>query len=150
MNAPLIRLATLDDVPVLCRLGAEDVASEPAGDFDFILDAVGGATFGLAIEHLAPRGIVVNIGTQSDDETVTFRANRYDRSFGARIYTLNLPDELDAHGSTAADLARLSVLVASGQLDAQVEFEGSWRRPAPAIEALLQRRIGGKVVLHVD
>jgi hypothetical protein len=40
--------------------------------------------------------------------------------------------------------------VASGQLDVQVEFEGSWRRPAPAIEALLQRRIGGKVVLHVD
>jgi NADPH:quinone reductase-like Zn-dependent oxidoreductase len=135
---------------LLCRLGADDVASEPAGDFDFILDAVGGATFGLAIEHLAPRGIVVNIGTQSDDETVTFRANRYDRSFGARIYTLNLPDELDAHGSTAADLARLSVLVASGQLDAQVEFEGSWRQPARAIEALLQRRIGGKAVLHVD
>src|SRR5215471_16575476 len=25
---------------LLCRLGAEDVASEPAGDFDFILDAV--------------------------------------------------------------------------------------------------------------
>jgi len=134
----------------LCRLGAEDVASEPAGDFDFILDAVGGATFGLAIEHLAPRGIVVNIGTQSDDETVTFRASRYDRSFGARIYTLNLPDELDAHGSTATDLARLSVLVASGQLDAQVEYEGSWRQPGPAIEALLHRRIGGKAVLHVD
>jgi NADPH:quinone reductase-like Zn-dependent oxidoreductase len=135
---------------LLCRLGADDVASEPAGDFDFILDAVGGATFGLAIEHLAPRGIVVNIGTQSDDETVTFRANRYDRSFGARIYTLNLPDELDAHGSAVTDLARLCTLVASGQLDAQVEFEGSWRQPARAIEALLQRRIGGKAVLHVD
>src|SRR5690349_21463281 len=139
-----------DAARLLCRLGAEDVASEPAGDFDFILDAVGGAIFGLAIEHLAPRGTVVNIGTQSDDETVTFRASRYDRSFGARIYTLNLPDELDACGSTATDLARLCTLVAGGQLDAQVEFESSWRQPAPAIEALLERRIGGKAVLHVD
>jgi NADPH2:quinone reductase len=135
---------------LLRRLGAETVTSQPGGDFDFILDAVGGDTFGLAIEHLAPRGIVVNVGTLSDDETVTFRANRFDRSSGARIYTLNLPDELDAHASAAADLARLCALAASGQLDAQVELEGSWREPGPAIEALLHRRIGGKAVLHVD
>jgi NADPH2:quinone reductase len=135
---------------LLRRLGAETVTSEQDGDFDFILDAVGGDTFGLAIEHLTPRGIVVNIGTQSDDETVTFRANRFDRSAGARIYTLNLPEELQAHASAAADLARLCTLAASGHLDAQVEYEGSWRQPAPAIEALLHRRIGGKAVLHVD
>src|SRR5690242_155549 len=135
---------------LLHRLGAETVTSQPDGDFDFILEAVGGATFGLAIEHLAPRGIVVNIGTQADDETITFRASQFDRSFGARIYTLNLPDELAAHASATTDLTRLCTLVASGQLDAQVEFEGSWREPAPAIEALLSRRIGGKAVLHVD
>jgi NADPH:quinone reductase-like Zn-dependent oxidoreductase len=135
---------------LLRSLGAETVTSQPAGDFDFILEAVGGATFGLAIEHLAPRGVVVNIGTQSDDETVTFRASQFDRSSGARIYTLNLPDELDAHASATADLTRLCALVTSGQLDAQVELEGSWREPGPAIEALLERRIGGKAVLHVD
>jgi NADPH:quinone reductase len=135
---------------LLHRLGAECVTSQPDGDFDFILEAVGGATFGLAIEHLAPRGVVVNIGTQSGDETVTFRANRFDRSAGARIYTLNLPDELDAHASATTDLARLCALVTSGQLDAQVELEASWRQPGPAIEALLHRRIGGKAVLHVD
>jgi hypothetical protein len=93
---------------------------------------------------------VVNIGTQSDDETITFRASQFDRSFGARIYTLNLPDELAAHASAATDLTRLCTLVADGHLDAQVEFEGSWREPGPAIEALLSRRIGGKAVLHVD
>jgi NADPH:quinone reductase len=134
---------------LLHRLGAETVTSQPGGDFDFILEAVGGATFGLAIEHLAPRGIVVNIGTQTGDEAITFRASQFDRSFGARIYTLNLPDELAAHASATTDLSRLCTLVASGQLDAQVEFEGSWREPAPAIEALLSRRIGGKAVLHV-
>jgi NADPH2:quinone reductase len=131
-------------------LGATDVVDRIDADFDVILDGVGGATFGLAIEHVAPRGTVVNIGTQRDDETVTFRATRFDRAYGARIYTLNLPDELAAHASAASDLTRLCRLVADGRLDAQVKLQGSWRRPAPAIEALLHRRIGGKAVLHVD
>jgi NADPH:quinone reductase len=131
-------------------LGATDVVDQIDGDFDVILDGVGGATFGLAIEHIVPRGIVVNIGTQSDDETVTFRATRFDRAYGARIYTLNLPDELASHASSTSDLTRLCRLVADGRLDGQVKLEGSWRQAAPAIEALLHRRIGGKVVLHVD
>jgi hypothetical protein len=89
-------------------------------------------------------------GTQSDDETVTFRASRFDRAFGATIYTLNLPDELAAHGSATSDLTRLCALVADGRLDPQVELEDSWREPAHAMDALLRRRIGGKAVLHVD
>jgi NADPH:quinone reductase len=135
---------------VLHRLGAGEVVERLDGDFDFILDGVGGDTFGLAIEHVAPRGVVVNIGTQSDDETVTFRATRFDRAYGAMIYTLNMPEELAAHASARTDLARLCALVVDGRLDGQVEFEGSWRQPGPAIDALLNRRIGGKAVLHVD
>jgi NADPH:quinone reductase-like Zn-dependent oxidoreductase len=34
------------------------------GNFDVIIDGVGGATLGLAVEHVAPRGVVVNIATQ--------------------------------------------------------------------------------------
>jgi NADPH:quinone reductase-like Zn-dependent oxidoreductase len=135
---------------ILHRLGATSVLEQLDGDFDFILDGVGGATFGLAIEHIAPRGVVVNIGTQSDDETVAFRAKRFDRAYGAMIYTLNLPDELAAHASTRNDLTRLCALLADGRLDGQVEFEGSWRQAGHAIDALLHRRIGGKTVLHVD
>jgi hypothetical protein len=41
----------------------------------------------LAIEHLAARGIVMNIATQSDDETVTFHAARFDRAQGEREST---------------------------------------------------------------
>jgi NADPH2:quinone reductase len=40
--------------------------------------------------------------------------------------------------------------MADGQLDGQVELEGSWRDPSPALNAILHRRIGGKAVLHVD
>jgi len=135
---------------LLHHLGAADVVEKITGDFDLIVDGVGGATFGLAIEHLARHGIVVNIATQSDDETVTFRAARFDRAKGARIYTLNLPDELAAHASAPGDLSRLCALMADGRLDGQVELEASWREASRAFDALLERRIGGKAVLHVD
>jgi len=135
---------------VLLRLGATVVTGELAGDFDVIVEGVGGATFGLTIEHLAPRGVLVNIATQEDAETVTFRARGFDRAAGARIYTLNLPGELTAHASGSSDLARLCALAAAGRLDAQVELECSWRQPTDAINALLCRRIGGKAVLHID
>ncbi|MGH9027488.1 MAG: zinc-binding dehydrogenase [Acidimicrobiia bacterium] len=101
---------------LLRRLGAANVVEDLAGEFDLIVDGVGGRTFGLAIEHLAPRGIVVNIATQSDDETVSFHAARFDRAKGARIYTLNLFDELSHAGGTN-DLTRLCKLMADGDGD---------------------------------
>ena len=132
------------------HLGATVVVEQPGGDdFDVIVDGVGWATFGLAIEHVAPRGVVVNLATQDDDETVRFQAKRFDRA-RATIYTLNLPDELASHASAASDLARLCALAADGRLDGQVELECSWRQPGLAIDALLNRRIGGKAVLHID
>jgi hypothetical protein len=85
-----------------------------------------------------------NIATQSDDETVTFHAARFDRAKGARIHTLNLPGELDSHASGASDLTRLCTLMADGRLEGQIELEASWREPSRALEALLERRIGGK------
>jgi NADPH:quinone reductase-like Zn-dependent oxidoreductase len=145
----LVRDAVASD-ELLRSLGAVEVVEHIIGDFDVILDGVGGSTFGLAIEHLDSRGLVVNIATQSDDETVTFHAARFDRANGARIYTLNLPDELASHRSGAADLSRLCTLMADGRLDGQIELEASWRDAAQTLGALLQRRIGGKAVLHVD
>ena len=135
---------------LLRSIGAAAVVETIASEFDVIIDGVGGATFGSAIEHVASRGIVVNIATQSHDETVTFKAACFDRARGARIYTLNLPDELASHASAASDLTRLGALMAQGKLDGQIELEASWRDPSIALDALLERRIGGKAVLHVD
>jgi NADPH:quinone reductase-like Zn-dependent oxidoreductase len=61
---------------VLKGLGVDRVVDEIEGDFDVIIDGVGGDTFGRAIEHVTPRGVVVNIATQSSEEQVTFRASR--------------------------------------------------------------------------
>jgi len=135
---------------LLRRLGAVEVVETITGDFDLIIDGVGGETFGLAIEHVAAHGSVVNIATQSDDETVTFHAARFDRAMGATIYTLDLLEDLAFHGGGAGDLTRLCTLMLDGRLDGQIELEGSWREPARALAALRKRRIGGKAVLHVD
>src|SRR3989442_15155071 len=82
---------------LLHRLGATVVTAGLGGDFDVILEGVGGATFGLAIEHLAPRGGLVTIATQDDAETVTLQAKGFDRAPGARIYTPDLPRDRPAH-----------------------------------------------------
>jgi len=131
-------------------LGADDVVDRLDGDFDVVLEGVGGATFGLAIEHLTARGIVINVATQDDEETVTFRASRFDRAYGARIYTLDMHDEIARNASGPADLRRLCTLVAEGRLDCQVTLEDSWRNGPAAIRALVDRRVAGKAVLHVD
>jgi NADPH:quinone reductase len=136
--------------PLLRSLGAREVVKELTTDFDLIVDCVGGAVFSQAIEHLSPRGIVVNIATLEPAGTVTFRASQFDRSAGARIYTLNSFDEITAHASGTSDLTRLCALVEEGHLDAQIELEHSWRDFGPALQAMLERRAGGKVVLHVD
>jgi NADPH:quinone reductase len=145
----LVRDATASH-GLLRRLGARQVIEQCDGDFDLIIDGVGGATFGQAIGHLTPHGVLVNIATQDAEETITFHAARFDRAYGAMIYTLNLIHELSSHPSVTSDLNRLCSLVTDGRLDGQIEFEQSWRQPAPAIDALLHRRIGGKAVLHVD
>jgi NADPH:quinone reductase len=131
------------------RLGGTAVDSIE-GDFDVVIDAVGGDTFGRAIEHLAPRGVLVNLATDVDRDTVTFRAAAFDKAKGARIHTFNLREELGGPAGAAVPLSRLCALMAEGRLDGQVELEGSWRDPGSAIDALLHRRIGGKAVLHVD
>jgi NADPH:quinone reductase-like Zn-dependent oxidoreductase len=118
------------------------------GEFDLVVDAVGGATFGTAIEHVASRGLVVNLATGADDEIVSFRAARFDRAAGARVHTFNLFDEL-ARSDAAGDLARLVRLVEQRKLVAPVELETPWQDVGRAIDALLSRSITGKAVLRV-
>ena len=135
---------------LLRRLGARDVVEKFDGDFDVVVDGVGGATFGQAIEHLTRRGVLVTIATPSDVDTVTLHASRFDRAYGATIYTLDLHDELTARASAAGELIRLCILLAERRLESQIELETSWRGPGPALHAVLHRRIGGKADLHVD
>lgn len=137
----------------LATLAGADVAAPGRddsidGEFDLVVDAVGGSSFAAAIEHVAPRGLVVNLATGSPDEVVSFHAARFDRAPGARIYTLNLFDELPRMNAASA-LARLVRLLDDRRLTAPIELEAPWQEIGAAIDALLTRAISGKAVLHV-
>ena len=69
---------------------------------------------------------------------------------GASVHGLYVFPELGRRSGGGADLARLARLVADGELDTQIHHEGSWRDAPAAIRALLDRRIAGKAVLHID
>jgi NADPH2:quinone reductase len=132
----------------LQQLGAVEVVDAVHGSFDMVVDGVGGSAFTDAIEHVAPRGLVVNLATGSADEVVSFRAAKLDQAAGARIYTFNLRDELN-RVSAREDLERLASLVAARKLVAPIGLEATWWEIDDAIEALLARRLHGKVVLHL-
>jgi NADPH:quinone reductase len=66
------------------------------------------------------------------------------------VHGLYVFAELPRRAGGGEDLARLAQLVADGDLHPEIDLEASWREPQAAIEALLDRRIAGKAVLHVD
>jgi NADPH:quinone reductase-like Zn-dependent oxidoreductase len=135
----------------LRELGAERVVFDLEDDdrYDAIVEGVGGATLGSALQRLAPRGFVISFAS-SDSET-TFPTRAFFREApGAILRGLFVFDELEHTQSASSDLARLAALVAAGELDCQIDLEMSWREAATAMEALLERRVAGKAVLRVD
>ena len=145
----LVRDASASDA-LFRRLGAAEVVEEIGDEFDLIIDAVGGRTFGQASSISRRAGRSSTSRPRAKTRPSRFGQDVSIARKARKIYTLNLFDELDAHGSGSGDLARLCRLMADGRLDGQVELECSWREAAVAHDALLERRIGGKAVLHVD
>jgi NADPH2:quinone reductase len=137
----------------LRELGADEVIAEltpTGGDFYGVIEGVGGATLGAALQRVAPAGMVVSFAS-SDPAPVQFPARAFfHRAPGARLHGLFLFDALARERSGARDLGRLVELVAEGRLLCSIDRETSWREAAEAIQALIDRRIAGKVVLHVD
>ncbi|CAN5527094.1 zinc-binding dehydrogenase [soil metagenome] len=135
----------------LRELGAERVVFDLEDDdrYDAIVEGVGGATLGSALQRVAPRGFVISFAS-SDSET-TFPTRAFFREApGAILRGLFVFDELEHTQSASSDLARLAALVAAGELDGQIDLEMSWREAATAMQALLERRVAGKAVLRVD
>jgi NADPH2:quinone reductase len=137
----------------LTDLGADEVIHDlqPEGDpFDVIVDGVGGASLGAALQRVAHDGIVVSFAS-SDPSLVQFPSRQFFvGAAGARLYGLYVFHELGRRGGAGPLLGRLAALVAAGELDPHIDLEVSWREAATAIDALVERRVAGKAVLHVD
>jgi NADPH2:quinone reductase len=136
----------------LRELGARDVVFDldGLGEFEAILEGVGGTSLGAAIGLVAGRGTVISYAS-SDPEPVSFGARAlFGRAPGATVRGLFVFEEIERTGSASNDLARLMALVDEGHLECPIDLETSWRDPGPALSALLERRVAGKAVLLVD
>jgi NADPH2:quinone reductase len=137
----------------LRELGADAVihALEPRGDeFDGIVEAVGGASLGAAMQRVAAGGTIVSFAA-SDSSPVQFPTRAFFfRASGARLVGIYVFAEIARRGGCTFDLTRLVDLVGDGRLVCSIDRTVSWRDAGEQIEALLGRRISGKVVLTVD
>lgn len=137
----------------LRELGAQQVIHElsPQGEtFEAIVEGVGGQSLGAAIQRVEAGGTIVSFAS-SDRAPVQFPTRAlFGRAPGARVYGFYLFAELAHSRSGAEDLRRLADLVAAGRVDCSIDRELSWRAASEAIEALMDRRIAGKAVLHID
>jgi NADPH:quinone reductase-like Zn-dependent oxidoreductase len=137
----------------LTEVGAEEVVDHlaPEGEgFDAILDGVGGATLGAAIQRVAARGTVVSYAS-TVAEPVSYPARAlFGQSPGAKVYGLLIFSELQHTQSGASDLTRLAQRVATGHLDIHLSLQDSWREAGRAVQALLDGDVTGKAVLTVD
>ena len=138
----------------LTDLGADEVIHEltPEGpNFDVIVDGVGGPSLGAAIQRVVPDGTVVSFANSDPSAHVEYPTRAlFGRAPGASIYGLMVFPELAKRRGATGMLDRLLALVAAGRLDPHIDLEASWREPADAIHALVDRRISGKAILHVD
>jgi NADPH2:quinone reductase len=132
-------------------LGADDVSigMPKDGEYDIILESVGGESLGRALSLVAAGGCIVAFGCSSGART-TFDGPTFYRRHGARLCGFVLAAELQRTGSAVHDLVNLADQLATGHLDPQIELELGWHAAAEAFDALLDRRVAGKAVLRID
>ena len=137
----------------LTELGADAVIDELAADgeeFDVVLDGLGGATLGVALQRVAAQGTIVSYAATVPDPVSYPARSFFARAPGARLYGLYLFAELAHSRDGAAGLRRLARLLADGRLRPEVDLTLAWTEAGEAITALLERRVAGKAVLLVD
>jgi NADPH:quinone reductase len=116
-----------------------------AGQYDVILDSVGGDTLAIALSALARDGVCVNFGNSAREPT-TFNVRSSAWPFHRKQCSW-LGREVPA--DCPAVFAYLAELVKQDRLRVAIDAELPWDRVSEAAELLLQRRVNGKIVLKI-
>jgi NADPH:quinone reductase-like Zn-dependent oxidoreductase len=114
------------------------------GQFDVVLDGIGGPMLGPLLAATAPNGRVVVYGNSADAES-TFRVETFYSKgvtiYGFRVFTSVPPDQV------VKDMAALADQVASGTLSIKVQATAPLADALPLIADLYARKVTGKVVI---
>jgi NADPH:quinone reductase-like Zn-dependent oxidoreductase len=114
------------------------------GEYDAVLDGIGGPVFASLLRATAPHGRVVLYGNSADAES-TFRVeDLYPKAltvYGFRIFSSLTPDQV------VKDLVSLAEQVAAGRLEVPIQATAPLEEALPLVRDLYDRRVTGKVVL---
>jgi NADPH:quinone reductase len=133
----------------LRELGAEALihpgdGSPVDGEFDVVVDGIGGPMVGPLLDATASGGRVVIYGNSADAES-TFRVERFYSKgvtiYGFRVFASVPPDQV------VKDMANLADQAASGTLSVKVQATAPLADALPLIRDLYDRKVTGKVVL---
>lgn len=129
------------------ELGAASVVVDGEdldGPFSLVMEGVGGPSLERSVGALTPDGVVILYGA-STEEPARISLFGFAGGLGGSIRSFGVySTEIDTFGQ---DLSYLAGLVGEGRLVAPVGLEKGWRELGPALEALRERRVKGKVVL---
>jgi NADPH:quinone reductase-like Zn-dependent oxidoreductase len=131
----------------LAELGAEVITDLAAarGDYDVVVESVGGPAFMAAWRLLDPHGLFVWMGQASRERpTIDF----FDWTGGTSA-TLRRFDYTDSPVSVADDLATLVGLVQTGRLHPELGLVADWKQTPEVLDALITRRVRGNAILEV-
>src|SRR5918996_5358835 len=114
------------------------------GEFDVVLDGIGGPMLGPLLDATARNGRVVVYGNSADAES-TFRVETFYSKgvtiYGFRVFTSVPPAQ------AVKDMAALAEQAASGQLEVKVQVTAPLTEAIAPIGDLYDRRVTGKLVI---
>ncbi|GAA4929317.1 zinc-binding dehydrogenase [Actinoplanes utahensis] len=119
----------------------------PGEAVDLLIDSVGGTVLRDAFVTLRAGGVAVVFGNTVRADLVLPPDWGHARP-GVRLEHLFLLDEVERRNA-ADDLSTLLGLVADGRLRPHIGLRADWADAGSAIEALLERRVTGRVVLSL-
>jgi NADPH:quinone reductase len=137
------RAASLRDLGAEALIHPGD-GSPVEGEFDVVVDGIGGPMVGPLLDATATGGRVVVYGNSADAES-TFRVERFYSKgitiFGFRVFTSVPPTQV------VKDMANLADQAASGALDVKVQATAPLADAVGLIRDLYDRKVTGKVVI---
>jgi NADPH:quinone reductase len=114
------------------------------GEFDVVLDGIGGPMVGPLLDATARNGRVVVYGNSADAPS-TFRVEAFYPKgltiYGFRVFTSVPPTQ------AVKDMASLADQAAAGTLEVKVQATAPLADALPLIADLYDRKVTGKVVL---
>lgn len=128
--------------------GEDAGAAKPHGPYDLVVDGVGADVLGQALGMLAKDGICVTYGASAGG-AISFDVRTFYRSGRLVLYGFYLFEEFYQHPAWNG-LSRLATMIAAGKLHPHISREASWTNIGAVAQDLLDRKISGKAVLHVD